>query len=467
MKVDNPGSCTWRAEFVALPTGVSPSDLVAGRVPTATAMTDVATFWFDQIQAMDVIGIGFNKEPAYFLGVVMGKNRGRAMLGNKVTNTVVLSGVALGSVFAQQNIMRLPTIKFAPPDSGIWHILAGTVFGRMPDLRIKTKMQLTKIVPALFSDTLSALDIRMPQGTFSGVLKHRTGDNIIRFFDFTAGLDPSLNSVYSNRVQTLENCQGSLFEIIREHAPAPWFDMWFDVAPANNATGADGAKVVLYLRAPIWDSITWSVAKNPGGNLVDKVYAEEIVSDDLKSDWTNINTIFFPQCRLEGLGGALLPPYPVSPLISTRLVKIFGLRAFKPDVTWSYAHLDEDAIEVASTIKLAQYASYQLGLWYGLADLYLSGTVKIKGRTDIRVGHKLALYQNIVAQSGMAYQDAYVDGVTQSWGLNQPWVTSLELSRVMAPDVHYRDHAEVDQMVADRESVIFDRGYGGEGSGLA
>jgi hypothetical protein len=449
MKLDNPGSCTWRAEFVALPSSVSAAEMAVGRFSAGSAMTSAYSFWYDQIQPADVVGIGFNRENPYFIGMVLQKSSSRAVVGGKLTNTIVLSGLSLGGVFARQNIMRLITIKYAPAASGIWHILAGTVFGKTPDLTMKTEFgTITKIVKELFSDTLTALDIRMPRGTFSGELKYRDGTQVRRYFDFDSGIDPELDAFKSDKVQALENSQGSIFDLIREFAPVPWFELWFDV---DHNTGS---QVVLYFREPVWDSTRWAYKKNPNGKLWDDIKPKEIVSIELREDWSNLNTIFFPQFRMVALNNETLATPPVPPLISTRLVKMFGLRAFQPDVTFIHTHGDDgNSVNVYEHARLMRH---KLGLWFGIADQYRQGTVKIEGRTDIRIGHKVALYDSVAATSVVNQQHAYVDGVTQSWSLTQPWLTALELSRIINAQVHAHDELEVLAMERENDLVTLD-----------
>lgn len=425
MTLSDPGQCTWTATFVATPNGVSAADVLRGTLPSFAAARSAQTWWYNNIKAMDLVGISLGKSPVYFIGCVTNKQRSRSVVGGKVVNSITISGVALGGIFSRQNILALYNLGNEFRDApGAWGILANSVFGeRLTFLTETTGQQLRASLIMLFRKFL-AIDIRFDQTPLSGSVPALIRDKLEDYLDLDSGVSQELAQYYTNRNTTVfpANSSVSLWQKAREFIPNPWFEAWFDVGLNPDV----GDKVVLYARKPPFGYTRWNELPNASGNIVETVTLEEVVEESVGVDCSDVMSIFYPKFTgtlLSKDSMAILFP----PLVSERLMQRFGIRAYQPEVTFVTYPSDEDnAGQIWGMMKGLRGA---LAEWYSLADEMESGTLTVKGRTDLRIGYKMRL-----RYSDSESKDFYIEGVDQSWSLRSPWVTKLSVTRGLSQE---------------------------------
>jgi len=473
MTLSDPGACQWSATFVATPVGTKVEDLLAGRIANVTSLKATSDFWYDTVQPMDVMGVGFGKENPYFIGSVLKKQRTRSAVGGKVVNSVTISGIALGGIFSRQNVMYMPTIDTScltnPALPAFWRSLANTAFGERPqNIDGKAAMQMDRVIKMIFTDYVT-LDIRFPtaaqQQAHAQEALHRAwlvANSALRpdwpepvlyatlksYMDLESGIAPELSEFRVEAYNRLLVMQGSLWQIVREIVPLPWFEMWFDV-------GMDGQKVVLYARQPPFSIDRWRNDPNLGkvpesghARVFDTITAEDVTNEDLGADWSEVLTIFQPMATdYVWAGGADLTQIN-RPWFSKRLCERFGLRAYQPEIT--HMPIRKDDRNYDDVVAWMPEARRLLAEWYGCNDLMVSGSLTIKGRTDIRIGNKVKYYAD---QKQLT--EFYCEGVQQAWSLQTPWTTTLTLTRGMTQEQREFAVTEANTIKADNASFLY------------
>jgi hypothetical protein len=259
--------------------------------------------------------------------------------------------------------------------------------------------------------------------------------------DVDSGVSGELNTLYyCNRAITAFgiNSQVSLWQKAREFVPAPWFEAWFDYDPLLG-------KAVLYARRPPFSWEDWNAVHNSSGNIIDKIVPSDIVKEELGVNSSDVMSIFFPSMSGVFLGDDKITAlYP--PLISSRLMKKFGIVMFQPQVT--FAKFSPDEHDTGDIFKMMDTLREQCAEWYSLCDEMESGSLTIKGRTDLRIGDKVRLYS-----SGNNSRDFYVEGVRQSWSLTSPWCTELTVTRGLPTGRLQQTKNEVAVMKAEFATV--------------
>jgi hypothetical protein len=399
-------------------------------------MKPAQTMWYNNIAAMDLVGISLGKSPVYFIGCVTNKQRSRSVVGSKVVNSITLSGVSLGGIFSRQNILALYNLddsyKAFP---GAWGILANSIFGeRLSFLTDTGGQRLAELVRLLFQKFVG-IDIRFGVPDRGNRSLVNTRDRLEDYLDLISGISPELNQYYMNRNVTVfpANSQVSLWQKAREFLPNPWFEAWFDVGLNPNF----GDKVVLYARKPPFTYSRWNDVRNASGNVLETVKLDEVVEESIGADFSEIISIFYPKFTGILLGKDTIPPlFP--PLVSERLMQRFGIRAYQPEVTFATVPPNEGNED--NLWPMMRGLRSEIALHYCLADEMESGTLTIKGRTDLRIGYKMRLQY-----SDTVMKDFYIEGVDQSWSLRSPWVTKLNVTRGLPPN---RLAAAIDELNA-------------------
>jgi hypothetical protein len=229
-----------------------------------------------------------------------------------------------------------------------------------------------------------------------------------------------------------------LWQKAREFVPAPWFEAWFDYDPALG-------RAVLYARKPPFSWDDWNAVPNSSGNVIDKIMPNDVVKEELRVSTDDVMSIFSPLMSGVFLGddsiNALYPP-----LISSRLMKKFGIVMFQPQVT--FAVLSPDEHDTGDIFKMMDVLREQCAEWYSLCDEMESGTLTIKGRTNLRIGDKARLFS-----SDTNSRDFYIEGVEQSWSLTTPWYTTLTVTRGLPTGKLQQARAEVATMKAEFATV--------------
>jgi hypothetical protein len=283
-------------------------------------------------------------------------------------------------------------------------------------------------VQAITRGELGAVVGELLNGTFFSITT-RTSDGL-RMQDLFRLDVQNLAGTYTNRWGSLTTISGSLWGCVREFIPTPFFEAWAD---PDVATGQVERIVV---RKPPFNLGDWRTTLNADGkNTFLRLGWDEVLKIDVAQSISDVYSIF----DVTGSGsmmGTEVMLNMVPPLISSRLLERYGVRMFSANATFVRGRAERE--NESTQISILQEWRNQLAEWYCVNDLYESGELVIRGRTDVRVGDKIELPDG---------RQFYVEQVVQRYQLHPlTWQTTLGVTRGGVPQLRERAFNEAAAM---------------------
>lgn len=258
--------------------------------------------------------------------------------------------------------------------------------------------------------------------------------------------------------------EGALWETLKRYSDGPWNEFFVDV-PHENAIGRPGdttqAKQLelagalqpygqheaIYLRPTPFDSARWGALYQEDGWGFDFDGSDAIDggeqlgpnADDVANfTWASPKVMYsrfdFLQVIRKQAGNRV-------PQIDAKSIGKFGIRVLEKSTEFvqfvdsklklfTLAQKASGNTTAVNEAEMVARRTEQLANWFGY-DEFWSGTLTTVGRigasrkTGARIG---GIIRN--ARDGREY---YITGISQSWSMGAPWVTTLQLSRGHKP----------------------------------
>lgn len=185
--------------------------------------------------------------------------------------------------------------------------------------------------------------------------------------------------------------------------------------------GQDNSAVMVVLRNTPFDKGMW-----------EKLYTHDLLAEDVIEEELSISdnehyNLFWAGTVINPLGFDLKRVVP--PMFNEEDAKRYGLSPL--EVSIEGLSIEQDNPEAPTLLEgLSKSWTAKLKAWFEKNHTYMSGTMRVRGKGDYRIGHRLV-------RKGIE-REFYIEGVTQSFHVFESWETTLELTRGMplgaAPD---------------------------------
>jgi len=182
--------------------------------------------------------------------------------------------------------------------------------------------------------------------------------------------------------------------------------------PATMFGKKDGAQAVVTFRNTPFTKDLWAKLRSH------EILEEDIISESLSySDNENYN-IFWAGTTLTPFASTFDLKRVNPPMINEDNVKRYGLSALEVQIEGLQL---TDVTQTIALTTMAKSLNQKLRDWFEHNNEYLSGTLVIRGKGDLKIGQKL-IHKSI----GMEF---YIEGVSQSYQVYGEWHTTAQVTR--------------------------------------
>jgi len=177
----------------------------------------------------------------------------------------------------------------------------------------------------------------------------------------------------------------------------------------------DGAQAVVVFRNTPFTQELWSKLRTHD------LFSEDIITETLSySDNENYN-LFWSGTTLTPFASTFDLKRVNPPLINEDNVKRYGLNSLEIQIEGLQLLKASEPTQTVSLVTMAKSLNQKLKDWFEHNDTYLSGTLEIRGKADLKIGQKL-----IHKELGLEF---YVEGVTQNFQVYGEWHTVAQVTR--------------------------------------
>lgn len=183
--------------------------------------------------------------------------------------------------------------------------------------------------------------------------------------------------------------------------------------------GEDKAKVILVYRQTPFDDKHWKRLRRW------RIEPEDVLNEELSiSDNEHFN-LFWAGTLINPLDIDLKKTNP--PLINEKDIKRYGISPLEVDIDGLDIREDERTKGIKSLDSMTKEHTARLKAWFENNHTYWSGALTIRGRAEIRIGHRV-LYNDQVRDL-----EYYVEAVNHSYNVFTDWTTTLTITRGKRP----------------------------------
>lgn len=382
--------------------------------------------WYYRLKPNDMVVISMGNPPEKLVTQMVGlidtvsKHRKIGQNGG-IDKTTTIVGRDFGKVFLKAFIKWFP--QFDENEFPIEELGGMGAFLKMLQFFTKESYQISS--PAIFirnviTDILASLinfelKYNNTTVTLKELIRFRLGksSNILEFVtsmsDFEGALWNALESIQNKPFYELFiDTRTDYMEVVKNNQIETDSYMWGNFSATF---GEDDAKIVVFFRPTPFDRDDWD-------NLTTfRITDLEIIQEDLeRSDNENYN-VFLAKPAINLFGDV---PYDtmVKPIFNEENIKKFGISYLDPQVVGIFS---ETGNITDSIINIGQKLTKKLADWYKNNVNYESGTMRLKGNGNLKIGTRL---HN--KDTDMVY---YVEGVTQQFNMFGKWVTTVRVTR--------------------------------------
>ena len=187
--------------------------------------------------------------------------------------------------------------------------------------------------------------------------------------------------------------------------------------PATMFGKKDGSQAVVTLRNTPFTKDLWDKLRKH------EVPEVDIISETLSySDNENYN-IFWAGTTLTPFGAAFDLKKISPPMLNESNAKRYGLSALEVQIEGLQIQKENEDTQVIALAEMAKSLNQELKDWFEHNDEYLSGTLEMRGKGDLKIGQKL-----VVVYTGLRIE-FYIESVTQSFQVYGKWSTTVQVTR--------------------------------------
>jgi len=184
--------------------------------------------------------------------------------------------------------------------------------------------------------------------------------------------------------------------------------------PATMFGKKDGAQAVVVYRNTPFTQELWAKLRTH------EVLSEDIITETLSySDNENYNLFW---------SGTTLTPFASfdlkrlnPPLLNEENALRYGLNTLEVQIEGMQLLKESESTQTVSIVAMAKSLNQKLKDWFEHNDTYLSGSLEVRGKADLRIGQKL-----IHKDLGLEF---YIEGVTQNFQVYGEWHTTVQVTR--------------------------------------
>jgi hypothetical protein len=386
--------------------------------------SDLQMFFYEQLEPMDVVEIGFKqegKETKVFTGLVDRCTKAVSISGNRIDAGVTISGRDFQKIFMEASVLYYPELD--------------TEIDKYKDTPIGPMLEQLRLGLTLLDEHRTWLnaDIRtgyefilekLCAGFRTGVvckLDKETGEPVKRrirdFVDTKTGICPDPDDII---MSANEELRGKVWDLLRAVLGGNYFFYELFIVTIS---GKDPAATLILRKKPFdpedWFSLaTWDDPDSKHQTL-DKADVKQI---DLGRSDLDTATVF----RMQPANTMVenVADFVVAPEMLVEAMDTYGVRALHVTTT-----LEKRNTITPESLKILQQ---NLKDWYQFNPWFEAGMVTVKGNPSIKVGEKAFLpFNRIRWADGKIYPESmfYIEGVRHRWRIGTAFETSVKLTR--------------------------------------
>lgn len=402
---------------------------------------------FEILRPMDVISIGIERPDGLMLGIVENifETKSGGSTGQRL---ITIKGSDFGKILQQDNIVFAPLtvdLEGQVDKVNLFEAAVKQAFGNNHPLTRSLSATWGPITPM---QTLGFENVDI-QVAVDFVLKNGISLSVIPFFNQSANTPlgeifrKEITSRPTDKVLLSANAaqyDGNIANFLKRLLDGPFYECWVDtflditqplpvqpqpmpvlrIRPTPfdeenlNFVGTD------YVIDPMfsWENLKTWITQEP----YHRFQPEDLQNENLGiSDYEALSfyTVNFTK---EPIGTPFQELHGVSfPLLDIYMAKKYGLRPIR--VSSQHLHVDPDI----PTPQQIRNKRNQIFNWHRMNPEFLSGTVNILGRDDIRVGDRLAYFKLKKQEKDPIL--FYIKSLGFSWNVGQEYNMSLALTR--------------------------------------
>lgn len=415
------------------------------------------TQWMTYLKPMDlvVVQMGYLGEKTLttvMVGLIDNVRRTRSISGGTPSVNTTVTGRDFGKLLIKSQLKFYPEIGAVDKNDSKFFL---TDVGWVTLMSFFTKDEIVKGTPAVVIDNIMRFllpklnDVQWKVYNEQGSTpkpKTLTVMDIIRYQ--LARMD-----FFLPMIMTADSFEGSLWNLMERASIKPFCELFIDVRddaeiqsnqPKNRLIttsieeassvsksklpkdqgwypfppfqfGEDGAKVVLTLRETPFDSKDKEELKR---HVINQ---EDVLSEDLAiSDEEHFN-LFWAGTTVNPLGIDLKRVSP--PLINEHDVKRYGISPLEVEIEGLEILQSQQSSHGVALEGMSKTYTAKLKAWYENNHKMWNGTLIIRGRAGIRIGHMVDYH------APNLNMEFYVENVAQSFNVFEGWTTTLQVTR--------------------------------------
>lgn len=402
-----------------------------------------------------VISIGYDTDGGIMLGLVGNVSDTFTMSAGQLVRALTLTGQDFGKALIRDNVISALITKSTPEQSSYVKAVEDAFGADSPllqfikapvDVNDPTKSgyfegKTVEDVAAWAVGNLVNMQIPVLKDALGG--KGLTGD----YFDAVNYVTSFASDVIYGRTVELSVYQGSAWGFIQSLIDLDFYECWVDTVPLWDTglpflnEGVIFPNVVLIMRPKPFEEPDYNQAdtsSEPGLgwndlrclvtleqqhdiNLDEIIQGSFSIGEDDVYNHFQVQSNQIPSGQDSGVAEALA--YPLTDIYS---VKRFGLRQYNAKL--NLVGGDMDAFTQATFGEVTQFRN-RLFNWHRWNAWMEDASIRCAGRDEFRVGDPVRLPWReapVGDELGMRYYTAHV---VHSWGMGQPYVCQLQLTR--------------------------------------
>lgn len=435
------------------PSGRFSATLMPREVATqeAAARLTASARGYKGIHPQSIVSLGYDQPGGIMIGLVDSVTESMTFEGD-IQKTLTITGRDLGKVLELDHIVRAPIVigdfgtfyNDLRSELGDDFPLINDGFDLYTDADgnvITFKLDSLERLVTWILDRLPGMRIPVLAQAF-GRDKGANGDQLRTWLS----TDKSFLTWDDERLFSDMNVtpQGSVIEFIRSLLDPDFYELWVDSIPI---VGSPIPQPHLILRPRPYDDVEIApVVENPGITWTDartlvkgRAYHDINLEDcaDVTFTRSDADALSFYQVtnnwELAASDEAVVQG-TAFPLVDTWSLNRYGCRAYTPQLTLvsgdpDFTKLKESGKFAEATVPVLIEKRNRLFNWYRFNPFFETGSVRVHGRDEFRIGDKVRIPWRSDPFTGTLGMEYYTTGVSQSWQSGVGFFTTLTLSR--------------------------------------